>query len=360
MEPTPKIDRLTIRAVRVPMAEAHQTAGGTVTESPLILTDIHCCDGSVGHSMVFAYNLLALKPIAELLCNLETLLLGAPAAPQEIERRLNARFRLLGTQGLVGIALAAIDMALWDAQARRQQTSLTALLGGTHRPVQAYGSVGYDGAAPSARAAEKWAERKIRGIKLKIGYPTVGEDLAVIRAVRAAVGNELAIMVDYNQCLTPAEAIQRLRVLDNEGLAWIEEPTLAHDHVGHAEIARQTQTPIQCGENWWGPLDLQHAIDAGASDFMMPDVMKIGGVSGWMRAAALAQTKGILLSNHLWPEISAQLLCATPTAHWLEYADWWNPIIAEPLRLEDGYACTDGVLGSGVAWDEAAVERYRV
>lgn len=360
METFPKIDRLTVRAVRVPMTEAHQTAGGAVTESPLVLTDIHCSDGSVGHSMVFAYNLLALKPIAELVHNLEAMLLGAPAAPQEIERRLNARFRLLGTQGLVGIAMAAIDMALWDALARRQQTSLTTLLGATHRPIQAYGSVGYDGAGASARVAEKWAERNFRGIKLKIGYPTVGQDIEVIRAVRAAVGTELAIMVDYNQCLSPVEAIQRLRVLDEEGLTWIEEPTLAHDHAGHAEIARQTKTPIQCGENWWGPLDLQHAIDAGASDFMMPDVMKIGGVSGWMRVAAMAQTRGILLSNHLWPEISAQLLCATPTAHWLEYADWWNPIIAEPLSVEGGYACTDGVIGSGVTWDEAAVERYLI
>jgi len=84
-------------------------------------------------------------------------------------------------------------------------------------------------------------------------------------------------MVDYNQCLTPAEAVQRLRVLDDEGLTWVEEPTLAHDHAGHAQIAREARTPIQCGENWWGTLDMKHAIEAGASDFMMPDVMKIGG-----------------------------------------------------------------------------------
>jgi mandelate racemase len=80
-------------------------------------------------------------------------------------------------------------------------------------------------------------------------------------------------------------------------------------------------------------LDMQHAIEAQASDFVMPDVMKIGGVTGWLRAATLAHAKGILVSNHLWPEISARLLCCTPTAHWLEYADWWNPILAEPLRV---------------------------
>jgi mandelate racemase len=223
-----------------------------------------------------------------------------------------------------------------------------------------YGAVGYDGAKGSADAAEAWAKRGFKGVKAKIGYPTVREDVDVIRAIRQAVGSDVAIMVDYNQCLTPADAIQRLRVLDAEGLTWIEEPTLAHDHTGHAEIARQTETPIQCGENGWGPLDLQHAIDAGASDYIMPDVMKIGGVSGWMRAAAMAQVRGIRLSNHLWPEISTQLLCATPTAHWLEYADWWNLILADPLEIANGHATVNGVLGSGIEWNESAVKRFLV
>ena len=91
----------------------------------------------------------------------------------------------------------------------------------------------------------------------------------------------------------------------------------------------------------------------------MPDVMKIGGVTGWLRAAAIAQAQGIRVSNHLWPEISAQLLCVTPTAHWLEYADWWNPILREPLVVEKGMANVTGALGTGVAWNEAAVSGSR-
>ena len=103
---------------------------------------------------------------------------------------------------------------------------------------------------------------------------------------------------------------------------------------------------------------MQHAIDAGASDYVMPDVMKIGGVTGWMRAAALAQTRSIRLSNHLWPEISAQLLCATPTAHWLEHVNWWDPILLEPLRIVDGLSDVSGVIGSGLEWREDAVARF--
>jgi len=355
---TPKIEGFRVRAVRVPMSEPHQTASGVITESPLVLTDAITDAGVAGHSMVFTYTPAALKPTAELIRNLEPLVKGDVLAPAEVEQKLARRFRLLGTQGLVGIALAAIDMALWDALARVNSLPLVRLLGGVDRPVRPYGAVGYDGVAGSAATAEKWAKRGFTGIKAKIGYPTVKEDVAVVRAMRKAAGDGLAIMVDYNQCLSPAEAVERLRVMDDENLTWVEEPTLAHDYAGHALVAREARTPIQCGENWWGTLDMLHAIEAQASDFVMPDVMKIGGVTGWLRAAALAHTKGLRVSNHLWPEISSRLLCCTPTAHWLEYADWWNPILAEPLRVDNGMAVAGDAIGSGVDWNEDAVSRF--
>ena len=356
----PKIERLRVRALLVPMTEPHKTASGVITESPLVLTDITTDAGVTGHSMVFTYTPMALEPSAQLVRNFEPLLAGETLAPAALEQKLARRFRLLGPQGLVGIALAAIDMALWDALARLHELPLLQLLGGEERPVPAYGAVGYDGVDGSARVAERWAKRGFRGIKAKIGYATVQEDVAVIRAMRKAAGDDMAIMVDYNQSLSPIDAIERLRVLDDEGLTWVEEPTLAHDYAGHARIARASKTPIQCGENWWGTQDMQHAIDAGAADYLMPDVMKIGGVSGWQRAAALAQAHGLRVSSHLWPEISAQLLCCTPTAHWLEYSDWWNPVMAEPIRIEDGMAMVDAALGSGVSWDEDAVAKYCV
>jgi mandelate racemase len=326
--------------------------------SAVVLTDVVTDTGVTGHSMVFTYTPAALGPTAELIRNLEPLVQGQPLAPAEIEQKLARRFRMLGTQGLVGIALAAVDMALWDALARVHELPLARLLGGVEKPVRCYGGVGFDGAEGCARAAERLAAQGFTAIKAKIGYATVQEDAAVIRAMRKAVGPDVSLMVDYNQCLSPAEAVERLRVLDDEGLAWVEEPTLAHDYAGHARIAREAQTPVQCGENWWGTPDLQHALEAQASDYVMPDVMKIGGVTGWLRAAALAQARSIPVSSHLWPELSARLLCCTPTAHWLEYADWWNPILAHPLRVENGTAIVDDAPGSGVEWDEDAVVRF--
>jgi mandelate racemase len=250
-------------------------------------------------------------------------------------------------------------MALWDAQARAQALPLVRLLGAAPRPVPCYGGIGYDGVEGSARAAEAWAKQGLRGVKAKVGYPSVEDDIAVVRAIRAAVGPQLAIMVDYNQSLSPAEAERRLHALDTEGLAWIEEPILAHDFAGFARLADRTRTPLQAGENWWGPLDFRHALDAGVRDQLMPDMMKAGGVTGWMRIAAMTQACGVPVSSHLWPEVSAHLLMATPTAAWLEYADWWNPVLQRPLELREGCAVVgSAVPGSGVEFDEQAVARY--
>jgi mandelate racemase len=352
---SPRIEAIRVRAVRVPMREPHQTASGVVSESPLVLTDITLDDGTIGHSVVFTYTAPVLEPTAALVRNFESLVKGDVLAPTETEQKLARRFRLLGAQGLVGMAVSAIDMALWDALARLHGVSLTRILGGTEKALPAYGAVGYDGESKSARVAEDWAKRGFTGVKAKIGYPTVAEDVAVIRAMRKAAGPDVAIMVDFNQSLTPTEAVQRMRVLDDEGLTWVEEPTLAHDYLGHALVAREAKTPIQCGENWWGAQDFQHAVEAHASDYVMPDVMKIGGVTGWMRVSALAATRNLRVSCHLWPEISAQLLSVTPTAHWLEYADWWNPVMKEPLVIREGKTNLTGVTGSGVEWNESAI-----
>jgi mandelate racemase len=354
------IRELRVRAVKVPMVEPHRTASGIITESPLVLTDVLTEDGVVGHSMVFTYAVAALKPTAELIKNLESLIVGEPLAPAEITQRLARRFRLLGPQGLVAIALAAIDMALWDALARTYSITLVRLLGGIEKPIPTYGAVGFDGVSGSAQGAEEWARREFKGVKAKIGYATLREDLEVVRAIRKAVGDEMAIMVDYNQSPTPAEAVRRLRALDGEALTWMEEPVLAHDYNGHAFVAREIHTPIQCGENWWGPDELQQAVQVRASDYVMLDVMKIGGVTGWLNAAALAEAHSIPLSNHLWPEISAQLMCRSPMAHYLEYADWWNPILEDPLCVEHGMATVETAAGSGVSWNEKEVTRFAV
>jgi len=350
---------LRVRAVEVPLARPLLTASGEIRTAPLVLVDLVTAQGVVGSSYVFAYQPAALRPLAVLLENLGAALQGRNVAPVPLEVELTQRFRLLGPQGLTGMAMSALDMAAWDAHARAAQLPLVRLLGGAPRPLRAYNSLGMDGVEAAGRLAAESAELGFRALKIKLGYPDVRTDVEAVRAVRREVGNRLALMVDYNQSLDVPEAIRRVRILDDEALAWVEEPTRADDHEGHARIARAARTPLQIGENWWGISDMAKSLAAGASSFGMPDVMKIGGVTGWLRAGALGQAAGVPLSSHIFPEISAHLLAVTPTCHWLEYLDLAGPVMRTPVTVEDGHVAANDTPGSGVEFDNEAVERYR-
>ncbi|MFK7859052.1 MAG: enolase C-terminal domain-like protein [Granulosicoccus sp.] len=357
----PQIESVSVKTVLVPITPPHRTASGVVEKSPLVLIDIHCSAGLIGHAILFTYTPAALKPVADLVMGFSSLIVNQPLNPGALNQLMLRRTRLIGSQGLVGMSIAGIDMALWDALAKNRCLPLCHLLGGVARPVKAYGGVGFDGAQETARQAERWVKLGYKGVKAKIGYPDVADDLAVVRAMREAVGPNIDLMVDYNQSLSPTEAVQRLSVLDDEGLMWIEEPVLAHDYVNTAKVKDAIHTPIQSGENWWGPGDMQQALLADASDFVMPDVMKIGGVTGWMKAVSLAEAAGKQVSSHLWPEVSAHLLAVGSTSHRLEYVDWWNEIVQDPLLVVNGLTVIDtDRYGSGITWNAAKVEKFQI
>ena len=357
--------RLTIRdlrarAVNVPMQLPLQTSGGTISTAPLVLLDLLTEEGVTGSCYLFCFTPLALKPVAQLLGNLSDLIRGDGVAPRELERKLHARFRLLGTKGLTGMAMAGIDMVAWDALAKAHGLPLAAFLGGERRPIAAYNSCGL-GMIGAERAAEEALQLLAPGfnaVKVRLGYPDTQADVNVVRAVRGAIGPGIELMADYNQTLSVSEATRRVQVLDGEGLCWIEEPAFADDYAGHARIRGKAGTPVQMGENWWGPHEMAKSVAAGASDLCMPDAMKIGGVSGWLRASAIAETAGLPLSSHLFPELSAHLLAVTPTCHWLEYVDWAAPVLQAPARIENGCVTASDAPGTGVEWDEAAVKRF--
>ena len=355
-----KIRSLRATPVNVPLARPHPTASGVVESAPLVLVDLETDQGLTGRSYVFCYTSIALKPIADLIEALQVLIQGDAVAPLALTEKLQGRFRLLGPQGFTGIAMGAVDMAAWDLLAKSAGLSLTRFLGGEEKPIPAYHSLGMAGSDGAAQDAVESRQLGFRCVKFKVGYPHVEQDRAVIRAARGAVSEDLQVMVDYNQSLSAPEAIRRVQLLEEETLVWVEEPTRADDFAGHARIAAECRTPIQIGENLWGPHDLTKCLSAGASDFVMLDVMKIGGVTGWLRAVSQAEAAGLPVSSHLFPELSAQLLAVSPHAHWLEYQDWVAPILQRPLEVKDGFAIPQKEAGSGIAWDEDAVKRYRL
>jgi mandelate racemase len=179
----------------------------------------------------------------------------------------------------------------------------------------------------------------------------------VVRDVRGIIGAQTRLMVDYNQSLSAPEAIRRLQALAPYDLAWVEEPVPAEDLVGHAAVRASGLAPVQTGENWWFAADMAKAIAAGACDHAMPDIMKIGGVTGWLKAAALAETASLPVSSHIFIEASAHVLPVTPTALYLEYLDSAGAILRDPLPVIDGTVTARGP-GLGMDWDEAAVAKY--
>jgi mandelate racemase len=358
-----KIKAIRTRAVGAPMKRPLATSTGAITVAPLLLVDLQTDAGITGRSYLFGIGKQNLKPLAAILEAMAEMIAGDAVAPFEIDKKLRARHTLLGVHNVVYFAISAIDMAAWDVVGQAQKLPLVRLLGGAPRPILAYNSkgLGIMPLKPLAKEATELVKEGFGAVKLRLGRPHAEDDLAALRAVKKAIGPKVTLMVDFNQGLSVAEAIRRGRMIDEEGgVYWIEEPVRADDFAGNARIARAVATPIQIGENFMGPEQMAQAMAALACDYVMPDAERIGGVSGWMRAAALAQAAGVEMSSHLFPEASAQLLAVTPSAHWLEYVDWAEPILETPLAVRDGAITAPQKPGLGIAWNEEAVRRYQI
>ena len=356
-----KIERIRARAVAAPMKRPLAASTGKLTESALLLIDLQTDQGIVGRAYLFGLGRHNLAPLAKLVEAMAEMVKGDAVAPFDIEKKLRAKYTLLGVHNIVLFAMAGIDMAAWDALGQALGQPLARLLGGAPRPVAAYNSNGLG--ILSLKELEKEAvelvEEGFRAVKLRLGRPQAQDDLDALRAVKKAIGPGITLMVDFNQALSVAEAIRRGRMIDDEGgVYWIEEPIRADDFSGCARVAREVAAPIQIGENFMGPEQMAQALAAGACDYAMPDAQRIGGVTGWMRAAALAQAAGVEMSSHLFPEASCQLLAVTPPCHWLEYVDWAAPVLQEPLAVKEGFVAAAEKPGLGMAWNEEAVQRY--
>jgi mandelate racemase len=358
---------LTIRSVRttpvlVPMTYALGTSAARVTDAPLLVIDLETEEGITGRTYLFCYRPSGPRVIALLLEDAVSLIKGERVRPADIAAKLARRFALIGVTGTVRMALSGLDAAMWDALAVAAGLPLASLIGGSPRPIPAYNSCGLGlmTAAAVADEAARLTERGFKAVKLRLGYPTLKEDLAALSAVRDRLGVGIEVMVDYNQALSVEEARLRSSALASEGAAWLEEPIRHDDLEGNARIAAATKLPLQLGENFNGVEAMAAALQARACHLVMPDLARIGGVTGWMDAARLAAAHGMPMSSHLFPEVSAHLLSATPTAHWLEYVDWADSIVREPLKLVDGMAIVPDRPGSGLEWNEAAIKRYRM
>ncbi len=346
--------QITTRAFRVPLKFALGTSVRTLKVVPLVLVDVQTEEGPVGRSYVFGYTDGGARAIAACIAEAEEVVRAQCSTPHGLGDLLTTRFKLFGITGAVRMALSAFDMAMWDATAIAAGLPLATMLGADRTFVPAYDSRGL-GLMPAddlARQTEQLLELGLGALKLRLGYPTMAEDLAALKTVRKHAPEDVSIMVDYNQALTTAEAIRRGKALQQEGILWLEEPVRHDDYRGNASIARNLDVPVQIGENFNGPEAMADAIAFEACDYVMPDIARIGGISGWMQAAGIAAGHGIEMSSHLMPELSIHALCASPTAHWIEYVDWADPILEQPVYIENGGIRVSEQPGFGISWSE--------
>jgi mandelate racemase len=335
----------------------------TLTDWPIILIDLETEEGITGRSYLEPYVVKAMRYLVPALHDMGEMLKGRKLAPFELYDAVRKSLHFVGYQGLSMVAVSGLDMAAWDALAKAAGVPLCVLLGGTVGAVKAYNSNGLwlrEPAQLADEAVELREEGGFTGLKLRMGRDRLRDDIATVEAVRKTVGGDMALMVDFNQGLDMSEALIRCHAIDDLGLAWIEEPIVYDNLDGYAQLAAELETPIQIGENFYGPRDMHTALQKKACDLVMPDFMRIGGVTGWLRAAAIAGAAGIPMSTHLYPEVAAHVMRVTETAHWLEWQDWADPILQEPYAIRNSLLHIPDVPGLGLEWDEAAVAKHLV
>jgi mandelate racemase len=193
-----------------------------------------------------------------------------------------------------------------------------------------------------------------------LGRDKLSDDLKAIENAKKALGNENLLLCDFNQGYNLADAIHFLNELDDKGLYWFEEPIDYYNYDGYKELRNRMKTPIILGENFHGPDDAFRAMEQKICDFIMPDLMRIGGVSGWMQTASIAAAYKIKMSSHLFPEVTSHLMRITPTADLCEWTDWSEPMLKEPYELKDGNVIIPDVPGTGIDFKEDVLEKYKI
>jgi mandelate racemase len=359
MSDMPSIKGVRLTPVQVPLSRPMRTASGTLPGASLCLIDVETDAGVTGTSYIFTYTPKMLAAVHALHGDVGSMFVDGLLDPAAQFTRFQATFRLLGIQGLLGMYFAGVEQAMWDAQGKIAGKSVAELLGGEEKPIRAYDSFGFIDPKQDLPLVEASVKAGFKAVKVKLGVSGFEDDLASVAATRTLIGPDVALMLDYNQSLDTATAIEYAKRLAEYNIYWLEEPVPAEDLAGHARVRAESPIKVQTGENWWHPAGARLAIDAGASDYVMPDMMKIGGYTGWMAVAHMAEAAGLPVSSHAFVEVSAHALAATPGAHWLEYLDKARPLLKQAYDAVDGMVTPRGP-GLGIEWDPRKVAEFKV
>ena len=359
------IENLTVDHYSIPLpVTLSDSTHGEITHFELVTVRLRDRDGAegLGYTYTVGAGGAAVRSLVER--DLTPLLIGEEA--ERIERlwkRMWWGVHYVGRGGLAVLAIAAVDIALWDLKARRQATPLWRLLGGHDPAVPAYaGGIDLQFSLERLLAqTQANLDAGFRAIKMKVGRPHLSEDVARVKAMREFLGADFPLMADANMGWRVDQAIRASRALAEFDLVWLEEPTIPDDVAGHARIAREAPLPIATGENFRTLYQFQQMIAAGGVDFPEPDVANCGGITVWLKIAHLAEANNLPVTTHGVHDLQVHLLAAIPNASYLEVHGFGlERFMAEPLVIQDGVAIAPERPGHGVVLDWVALEGLRV
>ena len=344
----------------VPRSDAIQAF--VTQETPMVRLTMD--DGSQGSGYSYTIGTGGSSVVALLRDHLAKRLIGRdPAEIEAIWRDLMFSTHATTVGAITSLALAAVDTALWDWRCRRDGQPLWKAAGGARKRIPVYTTEGGWLHLPTETIVAQTLEAKeagFKGAKIKVGLPHVSDDVARLKAVRAAVGDGFEIMVDANQCFTLSEALRRAPRYAELGIAWFEEPLPADDIAGHARLAAASEVPIAVGESLYSPTQFAAYVQQGAASILQPDVARIGGITPWLKVAHLAEAYNLAVCPHFLMELHVSLTGAAPAAAWVEYIPQLDSVASSRMAIVDGHALVPDTPGVGIEWDWNALQARQV
>jgi len=360
-----KVTHVTTRVLRTPADNELVVGLPRPTDSREFVTlELGTDDGLVGIGLTFFGEALtaALKAAVDALA---ALVVGDdPRQVEAIVAKLRRAAARSGPGGIFTLALSAIDIACWDLKAKAAGMPLCGLLGGLRDRVPTYASGALMRPHPVpylAEAGPRLVGLGFRQMKMQCGSePTIAASVERVRVLREAIGPDVDLMCDINQLWSVNQAIEIGHRVEPCHLYWLEDPTAHDDYPGLARIADALTTPIAAGEYVYGIVPFRHLLERRSIDIVMIDLLRVGGVTQWMKVAGMAEAFNLPVVSHLVPELHVHLIAAIPNGLTVEYMPWSLRLFEETPRLEHGHLVVPAKPGLGLAFDQTAIKRYQV
>ncbi len=359
---TARIETFELTPLSFPLNPPFRAAIRLIDTVDILLIRIRAGNGLLGCGYAFAFGPADLAPVLASAKSLCALIVGEDANKTErLWARMTRALALVGASGPTLSALSAIDIALWDLAGQACGRPVADMLGGARDAIPVYGSNGSLQLTVDELVAEAtgFAELGYPACKFKIGA-SLAQDVERVRAVREAVGASFKLMADGTQQWSPKEAIRVAHALAPYDLWWLEEPVNAQDMEGCAEVRRAVPMNIATGETNFGVNESARLLQLGAADVLMPNLQRVGGITGWRKIAAMAEIHRIPMASHVYGEIGVHLMCGVPNALTLEVVPWWPKLFNESLAIKGGMASPSSGPGLGLTLDEATIQAHSV